>query len=61
MDALCIRGYRGKMRIDAALGVVAMTSTGLTIADPKDADMLDVVDFDTATPDVLGAFVRGEI
>jgi len=49
------------MAIDAKLVVVAMASTGFTIADPDDARMLDVVGFDTATPDVISAFVRGEI
>lgn len=53
------REYRRKVRIDAK--VVAMTSTGFAIADPKDAGMLDVVGFDTATPDLIRAFVRGEI
>jgi len=56
-----LRAYRDKMGIDAKLVVVAMTSTGFTIADPNDAGMLDVVGFDTATPDVISAFVRGEI
>jgi 60 kDa SS-A/Ro ribonucleoprotein len=55
-----LREYRRKMEIDAKLAVVAMTSTGFTIADPNDAGMLDVVGFDTATPDVISAFVRGE-
>ena len=56
-----LRAYRDKMGIDAKLAVVAMTSTGFTIADPNDAGMLDVVGFDTATPDVLAAFARDEI
>jgi 60 kDa SS-A/Ro ribonucleoprotein len=55
-----LREYRRKTGIDAKLAVVAMTSTGFTIADPNDAGMLDVVGFDTATPDVISAFVRGE-
>ncbi|MFI5401548.1 MAG: TROVE domain-containing protein [Planctomycetota bacterium] len=56
-----LREYRRKTGIDSKLVVVAMTSTGFTIADPKDPGMLDVAGFDTATPDVIGAFVRGEI
>jgi 60 kDa SS-A/Ro ribonucleoprotein len=56
-----LKEYRRKTGIDAKLAVVAMTSTGFTIADPADPGMLDVVGFDTAAPDVIGAFVRGEI
>lgn len=53
-----LREYRQKMGIPAKLVVVAMTSTGFTIADPKDAGMLDVVGFDTATPAVISDFAR---
>lgn len=48
--------YRRMMNRRAKLAVVAMTSNGFTIADPKDPDMLDVVGFDTATPAVLREF-----
>ena len=34
-------------------------SNGFTIADPKDPGMMDVVGFDTATPDLLATFARG--
>jgi 60 kDa SS-A/Ro ribonucleoprotein len=34
-----------------------MASNGFTIADPDGAGMLDVVGFDTATPQVIGDFV----
>jgi len=37
--------------------VVAMTSNGFSIADPDDAGMLDVVGFDTATPNVVSDFI----
>jgi 60 kDa SS-A/Ro ribonucleoprotein len=50
--------YRRETGIPAKLAVVAMTSGGFTIADPEDAGMLDVVGFDTATPEVLADFVR---
>jgi 60 kDa SS-A/Ro ribonucleoprotein len=33
-----------------------MASNGFTIADPRDAGMLDVVGFDTATPQVIADF-----
>lgn len=53
--------YRDTMGIPARLAVVGMTSTGFTIADPDDGGMLDLVGFDTATPEVLNAFSRGDV
>ncbi len=55
-----LASYRQKMGIPARLVVVGMVSTEFTIADPSDPGMLDVVGFDTATPNVLSAFSRGE-
>jgi len=46
---------------DAKMAVVGMSSNGFSIADPDDAGMMDFVGFDTATPDVLGMFARGEL
>jgi 60 kDa SS-A/Ro ribonucleoprotein len=55
-DAL--REYRRRSGIgQAKLAVVAMESNGFTIADPNDAGMLDVVGFDTATPNILSDFI----
>jgi 60 kDa SS-A/Ro ribonucleoprotein len=54
--AQALRAYRERMGIAAKLIVVAMTSNGFTIADPDDAGMLDVVGFDTATPQVISDF-----
>lgn len=51
-----LRQYRERMGIPARLAVVAMASNGFTIADPNDAGMLDVVGFDTATPQVIADF-----
>ena len=56
-----LRAYRAKMKIDAKLVVVAMTSGGFTIADPDDAGMLDVVGFDAAAPAVIQEFVMGNV
>jgi 60 kDa SS-A/Ro ribonucleoprotein len=47
--------------IAAKLIVVGMLSNGFTIADPNDGGMMDVVGFDTATPQVMNDFVRGEM
>jgi len=52
-----LRDYRERMGIAAKLVVVAMASNGFSIADPDDAGMLDVVGFDTATPNVLAEFI----
>jgi len=54
--AQALRQYRERMGIAAKLVVVAMASNGFTIADPDDAGMLDVVGFDTATPQVITDF-----
>jgi 60 kDa SS-A/Ro ribonucleoprotein len=50
--------YRQRMGIPAKLVVVGMVSNGFSIADPNDAGMLDVVGFDTATPQVIADFAR---
>lgn len=56
-----LKQYRGKHVNDARLVVVGMTSNGFSIADPKDPGMLDVVGFDTTTPQVISEFTRGTI
>lgn len=56
-----LQRYRDAMGIDARLVTVGMTSNGFTIADPNDSGMLDVVGFDTSTPNIISAFGRGEI
>ena len=55
--AEALRAYRERMGIAAKLVVVAMASNGFTIADPNDSGMLDVVGFDTATPQVISDFI----
>ena len=45
--------------IAAKLIVVGMTSTGFSVADPRDGGMLDVVGFDAAAPQVISDFIRG--
>ena len=53
-----LREYRRRGGVpNAKLGVVAMLANPFTIADPNDPGMLDVVGFDTATPNVLSAFI----
>ena len=54
-----LRKYRNEMGIPSKLVVVAMTSNGFSIADPSDAGSLDIVGFDSATPNVIADFSRG--
>lgn len=56
-----LQQYRQKTGIPAKLIVVGMVSNGFSIANPDDAGMLDVVGFDTATPQVLSSFIAGEV
>ena len=45
----------------ARLAVIGMTSSGFTIANPNDPGMLDVVGFDSATPQLLSNFFKGDV
>ena len=56
-----LRDYRRASGIAARLVVVGMVSNGFSIADPDDAGMLDVVGFDTATPQLVADFARGAL
>ncbi len=56
-----LQQYRDKTGINAKLIVVGMTSNGFTIADPNDRGMLDVVGFDTTTPQLMSDFAREEV
>ncbi|WP_245808487.1 hypothetical protein [Deinococcus hopiensis] len=58
---VALDAYRQKMGIESRLIVVGLTATGFTIADPHRSDMLDVVGFDAAAPNVMAAFARGEV
>jgi 60 kDa SS-A/Ro ribonucleoprotein len=56
-----LRAYRRASGIDARLIVVGMVSNRFSIADPQDPGMLDVVGFDTATPQLVSDFARGAL
>lgn len=56
-DAL--RNYRKASGIDAKLIVLATTATRFSIADPKDAGMLDIAGFGSDVPALLTEFSRG--
>ena len=51
-----LKMYRSKMGIPAKLVVVGMVANRFTIADPEDAGMLDIVGFDTASPQLMADF-----
>ena len=53
--------YRRASGIPARLVVVGMVANGFSIADPNDPGMLDVVGFDTATPQLISEFVKGSL
>lgn len=53
-----LREYRKRHVQNARLGVISLMANPFTIADPNDPGMLDVVGFDTETPNVLSEFVR---
>ncbi len=59
--AQALRSYRERTQIAARLAVVGMVANGFTIADPDDPGMLDIVGFDTATPDVVSGFAAGAL
>lgn len=55
--AQALNEYRNRTGTPAKLVVVGMVANGFSIADPNDAGMLDVVGFDTATPQLISNFV----
>ena len=59
--AQALRHYQQASGIDARLVVVGMVSNCFSIADPADPGMLDVVGFDTATPQLISDFARGAL
>lgn len=50
--------YRKAINPAAKLVVIGMTSTGFSIANPKDAGMLDCVGFDAGVPNIISDFAR---
>jgi 60 kDa SS-A/Ro ribonucleoprotein len=56
-----LKDYRQASGIDARLVVVGLVSNGFSIADPTDPEMLDVVGFDTSTPQLISDFARGTL
>ena len=59
--AEALRDYRRASGIAARLVVVGMVSNVFSIADPDDPGMLDVVGFDSVTPQLISDFARGDV
>ena len=59
--AQALQEYRAWSGIDARLVVVGMVANEFSIADPDDPGQLDVVGFDTATPQLIAEFARGSL
>jgi 60 kDa SS-A/Ro ribonucleoprotein len=59
--AQALADYRRASGIDARLVVVGAVANEFSIADPIDPGMLDVVGFDTATPQLISSFARGDV
>lgn len=55
-----LKNYRSLVP-EAKLVVVAVTATEVSIADPKDPGMLDIAGFDTAAPEIISSFARGQL
>lgn len=58
---VALEQYRKATGVDAKLIVVGMMANQLTIADPKDKNTLNLAGFDTATPELISMFVKGQI
>lgn len=56
-----LQSYRQQVGLPVRHAVVAVTSTGFSIADANDPGQLDVVGFDTAAPGILSEFFAGRI
>jgi 60 kDa SS-A/Ro ribonucleoprotein len=59
--SVALQEYRKKVNPEAKLIVVGLTATEFSIADQNDKGMLDVVGFDTATPNIIREFILGKI
>ena len=54
---VALENYRQRLGRAAKLVVCGMTATNVSIANPQDAGMMDVVGFDTSAPAVMADFI----
>lgn len=57
--AQALEKYRHQFNPKAKMVTVAMVANEFSIADPNDGGSVDVIGFDTATPNLIGDFIRG--
>lgn len=53
--------YRDKTGIDATMVIVAMATNKFSLGDREDRRVLNVIGFDTNTPEIIAQFVRGDL
>ena len=53
--------YRDKTGIDATLVIVAMATNKFSLGDYEDRRVLNVIGFDTNTPEIIAQFVSGDL
>jgi 60 kDa SS-A/Ro ribonucleoprotein len=58
---VALQEYRRSLNPKAKLLVLATAATPFSIANPKDPGMLDIAGFDSAVPEILSLFARGEV
>lgn len=56
-----LQQYRREVNPNAKLIVVGLVANSFTIADPKDAGMLDVCGFDSSAPAIMSMFAAGKL
>ena len=59
--AQALAQYRNQSGIQARLATVAMVAYATKINDPTDPGSLDVLGFDTATPNLISEFIAGKL
>lgn len=55
-----LAAYRAKSGIPARFAAIAFSATEFSIADDQDPGSMNFAGFDTAAPNVLAAFIKGE-
>lgn len=56
-----LKSYRRKVGHDVRMIAVALSAADYSVADPEDTHSLDVVGFDSAVPNLIADFSRGEV
>lgn len=59
--SLAVKQYREATGITAKFAVIACNASRVSIADPQDEHMLDLVGFDTNVPNILKSFIDNDL